>query len=369
MRRPIRRHLRPRARAARLTFTSRTTLNDGATIHLHDEGPREGASSRPPGPQGYLAVVLSRREDRRARPERRWEELATEDHGRRRHALRRRGLPGRRHQDRLSPTGAAAEPGARRPRQRGAGSSRGARRSSSATTRSTRSSPRSSRPTRWTRSSPSRAACRTGSTRSARGSSTRRSRWRWTPCGCPPGDAAVATLSGGERRRVALCRLLAERSGPAAARRADEPPRRRVGRLARTLPPRLPGHGRRRHPRPVLPRQRRRAGFSSSIAGPASRGRATTRRGSIRSSSGSRWKRRRSRSVSAPCSASSSGFACRPARGRRRARRASPPTNSCWPRTRRRRPTARRSTSPPARGSATWSSKRASCGRATATCC
>ena len=26
--------------------------------------------------------------------------------------------------------------------------------------------------------------------------------------GCPPGDADVATLSGGEKRRVALCRLL-----------------------------------------------------------------------------------------------------------------------------------------------------------------
>src|SRR6185437_6005978 len=28
---------------------------------------------------------------------------------------------------------------------------------------------------------------------------------------CPPGDAAVATLSGGERRRVALCRLLLQK--------------------------------------------------------------------------------------------------------------------------------------------------------------
>ena len=31
---------------------------------------------------------------------------------------------------------------------------------------------------------------------------------RWTRCACPPGDADVTTLSGGERRRVALCRLL-----------------------------------------------------------------------------------------------------------------------------------------------------------------
>ena len=34
----------------------------------------------------------------------------------------------------------------------------------------------------------------------------------------PPADAAVTTLSGGERRRVALCRLLLSAPGPAAAR-------------------------------------------------------------------------------------------------------------------------------------------------------
>ena len=28
---------------------------------------------------------------------------------------------------------------------------------------------------------------------------------------CPPGDADVSTLSGGERRRIALCRLLLEK--------------------------------------------------------------------------------------------------------------------------------------------------------------
>src|SRR5207245_1040532 len=45
---------------------------------------------------------------------------------------------------------------------------------------------------------------------------------------------------------------------PAVAGRADEPSRRRVGRVARALPRRLQGHHRRRHARPVLPRQRRR---------------------------------------------------------------------------------------------------------------
>ena len=42
----------------------------------------------------------------------------------------------------------------------------------------------------------------------------------------------------------------------AAPRRAHQPPRRRVGGLARALPEGVQGHGRRRHPRPLLPRQR-----------------------------------------------------------------------------------------------------------------
>src|SRR5918997_816447 len=45
---------------------------------------------------------------------------------------------------------------------------------------------------------------------------------------------------------------------PAAARRADQPPRRRVGGLAGAPSRRVQGHDRRRHARPLLPRQRRR---------------------------------------------------------------------------------------------------------------
>ena len=44
----------------------------------------------------------------------------------------------------------------------------------------------------------------------------------------------------------------------AAARRADQPPGRRIGRLARAVPAALPGHRGRHHPRSLLPRQRRR---------------------------------------------------------------------------------------------------------------
>src|SRR6185436_2587824 len=57
------------------------------------------------------------------------------------------------------------------------------------------------------------------------------------------------------RRALPATALLAR---PAAARRADEPPRRRVGELARALSRRLQGHRRRHHPRSLLPRQRRR---------------------------------------------------------------------------------------------------------------
>ncbi len=64
---------------------------------------------------------------------------------------------------------------------------------------------------------------------------------------CPPGDAKVDKLSGGERRRIALCRLLLS-SRSAAARRTDQPSRRRVGGLARTASARIHGHGGDRHP-------------------------------------------------------------------------------------------------------------------------
>ena len=53
---------------------------------------------------------------------------------------------------------------------------------------------------------------------------------------CPDPDQSVKVLSGGERRRVALCRLLFAAAGRLAAGRADQPPRRRVDRLAGAAP-------------------------------------------------------------------------------------------------------------------------------------
>jgi hypothetical protein len=73
---------------------------------------------------------------------------------------------------------------------------------------------------------------------------------------CPPDDQDVDDAVGWRARACALAGSCSS-TRPAAARRADEPPRCRVGRLARALPRRVRGHRRRRHPRPLLPRQRR----------------------------------------------------------------------------------------------------------------
>ena len=193
-------------------------------------------------------------------------------------------------------------------------------------------------------------------------------------------DGRAAPAPGRRRRHDALGRREAPRRAvpPAAAarrhappRRAHEPPRRRVGGLARALPEGLPGLRRRDHPRPLLPRQRGRLDPRARPRRRASPGRATTRPGSSRRTSGSPRRRRKPRPAAGRSSASWSGSASRPARGRPRARPASRGTRSCWPRSRRRRSatTSARSRSRPGRASATSSSTPRACARATATTC
>ena len=185
----------------------------------------------------------------------------------------------------------------------------------------------------------------------------------------PPPDADVTTLSGGERRRVALCRLAAAVARPAAARRADQPSRRRVGRVARAFSQGLCRHGRRGDARSLLPRQRRRLDSRARSRPRHSVGRQLLVVARAEAEPARAGRKGRNHVVSGRSSASSNGFGCRRARGRPRARRASTRTRTCCARTPRRRLRPPKSTSRRVPASATSSSKRAASGRATATTC
>ncbi len=85
---------------------------------------------------------------------------------------------------------------------------RDARRCSTGSTRSPRSWPTPTPTT--TRCSPRWASCRSSSTTAARWDLDAQLEQAMDALRCPPPDADVTVLSGGERRRVALCKLLLE---------------------------------------------------------------------------------------------------------------------------------------------------------------
>ncbi len=170
---------------------------------------------------------------------------------------------------------------------------------------------------------------------------------------CPPGDADVSKLSGGERRRVALCRLLlpAPTCCCSTSRPTISTPNWSPGWSSSCRNTRA-----RWSPSPTTATSSTTwpAGSSSSIAARASRARATTPAGWSRRASAWRRRRRPRRRASAPWSASWNGSGKARRRARPSARRASRPTRACWRSPTRRRWTPPPSRFPPARASATW---------------
>ena len=187
---------------------------------------------------------------------------------------------------------------------------------------------------------------------------------------CPPRDAMVDILSGGERRRVALCKLLLQQPDLLLL---DEPTNHLDAESVHWLeepPEGLPGRGAGRHPRPVLPGQRGRSGSWSSTAAGPTRTRATTpptwtpRRRGCRSKASEDAKR--AKILERELEWARSNPKARQAKNKARL-----PVTRSWPR----RPSAtassisRRSTSRPARGSAATCSTPRSSSRASATGC
>jgi hypothetical protein len=138
---------------------------------------------------------------------------------------------------------------------------------------------------------------------------------------CPPPDAtfSVSPVASAPRRAV---QAAARAARPAAARRADQPPRRRERAVARAAPGEVRRHRRRGHPRPVLPRQRRAVDpRARPRPGLPLRGNYSTYLETKRLASRSRA--RRTPSAPSGSRTSWSGCAPTPRAGRPRARRAS----------------------------------------------
>ena len=169
-------------------------------IHLHDVQAVPDAPAGQAGAEGHLAELPAGRQDRRARPQRLRQVDAAADHGRGRQGVPRRGAARAR---RVASACSSRSRTWTSPRTCAATSRAAWPRRARCSTASTSWPPTT--PTRRPTSSP---ACRRRSTPPTPGTSTPSSTRRWTRCACRRADADVSKLSGGERRRVALCRLL-----------------------------------------------------------------------------------------------------------------------------------------------------------------
>ena len=138
----------------------------------------------------------------------------------------------------------------------------------------------------------------------------------------PPPDADVHDAVRRRAPARGAVPAAAAVAGSAAARRADEPSRRRVGGLARAVPEGLSGHGRRGDARSLLPRQRRRLDSRARSRPRDSLGRELLLVARAEAEPAPASKRRPRRGGSGRSSASWNGSGCRRARGRPRARRA-----------------------------------------------
>ncbi|CAM5612053.1 hypothetical protein SCALM49S_03407 [Streptomyces californicus] len=125
--------------------------------------------------------------------------------------------------------------------------------------------------------------------------------------GCPPGDWPVTNLSGGEKRRVALCKLLIQAPDLPPPRRAHQPPRRRVGEPAGAAPSKYAGARRRGHPRPATSGNVAEWILEASTAAARSPTRATTPPTSTRRPPASRSRAARTKAPEAPRGTAGSG--------------------------------------------------------------